>query len=93
MILTSGTTGTPKGARLARPRGLDPLAQLLKVVPLQAGSTYLIPAPLFHAHGYGQLVLGASLGCTVVLPRRFDAERMLAADRAPPASSRSRPCR
>ncbi len=78
VILTSGTTGTPKGARLARPGGLEPLAQLLKAVPIHAGSAYLIPAPLFHAHGYGQLVLGASLGCTVVLQRRFDAERTLA---------------
>jgi acyl-CoA synthetase (AMP-forming)/AMP-acid ligase II len=78
VILTSGTTGTPKGARLARPGGLEPLAQLLKVVPINAGSAYMIPAPLFHAHGYGQLVLGSSLGCTIVLPRRFDAERTLA---------------
>jgi acyl-CoA synthetase (AMP-forming)/AMP-acid ligase II len=78
VILTSGTTGTPKGARLARPAGLEPLAQLLKVVPIDAGSTYMIPAPLYHAHGYGQLVLGSSLGCTVVLPRRFEAERTLA---------------
>jgi fatty-acyl-CoA synthase len=78
VILTSGTTGTPKGARLARPPGLEPLAQLLRLVPIQAGSAYMIPAPLFHAHGYGQLVLAASLGCTVVLPRRFDAERTLA---------------
>src|SRR4051812_4239738 len=77
VILTSGTTGTPKGARLARPTGLEPLALLLRVVPLQAGSTYLIPAPLFHAHGYGQMVLAASLGCTTVLPRRFAAERTL----------------
>jgi acyl-CoA synthetase (AMP-forming)/AMP-acid ligase II len=78
VILTSGTTGTPKGARLARPGGLEPLAQLLKAVPIHAGSAYLIPAPLFHAHGYGQLVLAGSLGCTVVLPRRFDAEVTLA---------------
>jgi acyl-CoA synthetase (AMP-forming)/AMP-acid ligase II len=78
VILTSGTTGTPKGARLARPEGLEPLAQLLRVVPIDAGSPYLIPAPLFHAHGYGQLILGISLGCTVVLPRRFDPERTLA---------------
>ena len=78
VILTSGTTGTPKGARLARPEGLEPLAQLLRVVPIQAGSVYLVPAPLYHAHGYGQLILGSSLGCTVVLPRRFDAEQTLA---------------
>jgi fatty-acyl-CoA synthase len=78
VILTSGTTGTPKGARLARPTGLDPLAWFLRVVPIDAGSAYLIPAPLFHAHGFGQLVIGSSLGCTMVLPRRFDAEQMLA---------------
>ena len=78
VILTSGTTGTPKGARLGRPEGIDPLAWFLKVVPLDAGSTYLIPAPLFHAHGFGQAVLGSALGCTLVLPRRFDAERTLA---------------
>jgi fatty-acyl-CoA synthase len=78
VILTSGTTGTPKGARLARPAGLEPLAHLLRLVPIQAGSAYLIAAPLYHAHGYGQLVLGSSLGCTVVLPRRFDPERTLA---------------
>jgi acyl-CoA synthetase (AMP-forming)/AMP-acid ligase II len=78
VILTSGTTGTPKGARLARPSGIEPLALLLRVVPIQAGSPYLIPAPLFHAHGYGQMVLAASLGCTTVLPSRFQAERTLA---------------
>ena len=78
VILTSGTTGTPKGARLARPSGIEPLALLLRVVPIQAGSAYLIPAPLFHAHGYGQMVLAASLGCTIVLPSRFDAEGTLA---------------
>ena len=78
VILTSGTTGAPKGARLGRPEGIDPLAWYLRVVPIDAGSAYLIPAPLFHAHGYGQLVLGSALGCTIVLPRRFDPERTLA---------------
>jgi fatty-acyl-CoA synthase len=78
VILTSGTTGPPKGARLARPSGIEPLALLLRIVPIQAGSAYLIPAPLFHAHGYGQMVLAASLGCTIVLPSHFRAEAALA---------------
>jgi acyl-CoA synthetase (AMP-forming)/AMP-acid ligase II len=77
VILTSGTTGTPKGARLGRPGGLDPLAWFLRVVPLNAGSVVMIPAPLFHAHGYGQLVVAAAMGSSIVLPSRFDPERTL----------------
>jgi fatty-acyl-CoA synthase len=78
VILTSGTTGAPKGARLGRPANIDPLAWFLRVVPLETRSTYLVAAPLFHAHGFGQLVIGASLACTVVTSRKFDAERTLA---------------
>jgi acyl-CoA synthetase (AMP-forming)/AMP-acid ligase II len=78
VILTSGTTGPPKGARIARASGLEPLAWYLSVVPIDAGSTCLIPAPLYHAHGLGQFTIATALGCTVVLPRTFDAEETLA---------------
>jgi fatty-acyl-CoA synthase len=78
VILTSGTTGAPKGARIARPSGLEPLAWFLDVVPIDAGSACLIPAPLYHAHGLGQFTIASALGCTVVLPRAFDAEETLA---------------
>ena len=78
VILTSGTTGAPKGARIARATGLEPLAWFLSAVPINAGSTCLIPAPLFHAHGLGQFTIASALGCTVVLPRAFDAEETLA---------------
>jgi acyl-CoA synthetase (AMP-forming)/AMP-acid ligase II len=77
VILTSGTTGAPKGARIARASGLEPLAWYLSVVPIQAGSVALIPAPLFHAHGLGQFTITTALGCTVVLPHAFDAEQTL----------------
>ena len=78
VILTSGTTGPPKGARMSRPEGLEPLAWFLSRVPIDAGSTYMVPPPLFHAHGLGQMVIGSALGCTIVVPRRFDAEQTLA---------------
>jgi len=78
VILTSGTTGAPKGARIARASGLEPLAWFLSVVPIKAGSACLIPAPLFHAHGLGQFTIATALGCTAVLPRAFDAEETLA---------------
>jgi acyl-CoA synthetase (AMP-forming)/AMP-acid ligase II len=79
VVLTSGTTGTPKGAKIARPENIEPLAWLLRRVPLNAGSTYLIAAPMFHAHGYGQFSGGAGLGCTLVLTPHFDPEQTLAA--------------
>ena len=78
VILTSGTTGAPKGAQVRRAESLEPLAWFLKSVPINAGSVCMVPAPLFHAHGLGQTMIATGLGCTVVLPRRFDAKETLA---------------
>ncbi len=72
VILTSGTTGTPKGARRQQPRGLATLGGLLSAVPLRAGGTTVICAPLFHALGLTHAVLASALGTTIVLRRRFD---------------------
>src|SRR3954452_9349843 len=36
IILTSGTTGTPKGASRSMPKSIDPIAALLSVIPLRA---------------------------------------------------------
>jgi acyl-CoA synthetase (AMP-forming)/AMP-acid ligase II/uncharacterized protein YndB with AHSA1/START domain len=79
-ILTSGTTGTPKGATrsLGQPT-LDAPAGLLEAVPLRAGGTTLVAAPLFHAWGLANLALALGLGSTVVVRRRFDPEATLAA--------------
>jgi acyl-CoA synthetase (AMP-forming)/AMP-acid ligase II len=78
VILTSGTTGAPKGARVRRAENLEPLAWFLSTVPIDAGSACLVQAPLFHAHGLGQFIICTALGCTIVLPPRFDAEDTLA---------------
>ena len=83
VILTSGTTGTPKGARLGRPGGLDPLASFLRIVPLNAASVVLIPAPLFHAHGYGQLMVAAGIGLHGGAARPLRPRAHACADRAP----------
>ena len=76
VILTSGTTGTPKGA----PRneaGIDAAVSLLSRMPLRHGWSTHIAAPLFHTWGYAHLALGMLLGSTVVLTRRFDPEGCL----------------
>ncbi len=79
VLLTSGTTGTPKGA--ARKR-ISPLqsAQLLDRFPITRGGATVIAAPLFHATGLGQFTFAMSLGKTAVFGHgRFDAEATLAA--------------
>ncbi len=78
-ILTSGTTGTPKGAsRSSTPTTLDPPAALLDRIPLREGQVVRIGAPLFHAWGFSGFALGMALGCTFVLRRRFDPKQCLA---------------
>ncbi len=78
-ILTSGTTGTPKGAqRAAKSQGLDALVGLFGRMPLRAGTRNYIVAPTFHSWGGAHLLFASLLGCTVCLSRRFDPEQTLA---------------
>jgi fatty-acyl-CoA synthase len=77
VILTSGTTGTPKGAPRATPKSLDSAVALFSRIPLRARQTTVIAAPLFHAWGLAHLTLGMALGSTIVLQRRFDPEATL----------------
>src|SRR5829696_4601257 len=76
-ILTSGTTGTPKGASRSQPKSMDPIAALLDRIPLKARKTTVIAAPLFHSWGYAHWSLGISLASTIVLRRKFDPEAAL----------------
>jgi acyl-CoA synthetase (AMP-forming)/AMP-acid ligase II/uncharacterized protein YndB with AHSA1/START domain len=84
IVLTSGTTGTPKGAKRPNPRGLGTAAALLSRIPLRAGERTLVAAPLFHTWGLAALQLGMVLHATLVLQRRFDplaALRMIEQER------------
>lgn len=77
IVLTSGTTSNPKGARRRNPHGLRTAAAVLSRIPLHAGETMLIAAPVFHTWGLAMLQLAMPLHAKVVLPRRFDAEETL----------------
>lgn len=72
VILTSGTTGVPKGAPRSR---MNPLqsAQVLDRLPFPQGGTVVMAAPIFHGTGLSQICLAFAAGCRVIVARRFDA--------------------
>ena len=83
VILTSGTTGRPKGAaRRSDPAAIEGVAALLQKLPYRLGDVQVIAAPLFHAWGLTNLLLGVSRCTTNVLARRFDPGQTLAATAA-----------
>ncbi|MEU4363894.1 AMP-binding protein [Promicromonospora sp. NPDC023987] len=77
VVMTSGTTSTPKGARRPQPHGLSEAASLLSVIPLRAGDRMMIATPIFHTWGLAALQLGMALHAELVLRRRFDPEQVL----------------
>jgi acyl-CoA synthetase (AMP-forming)/AMP-acid ligase II len=77
ILLTSGTTGSPKGAKHSG-GGADALKSILDRTPWRAEETAVVVAPMFHAWGFGQLGIAALLACTIVTRRKFDAEATLA---------------
>ena len=79
VILTSGTTGTPKGAARKQPDSMEPAAALFSKIPLKARETTMVAAPMFHSWGFAHFTLGLPLGSTLVLRRKFDPEDTLRA--------------
>jgi len=77
VILTSGTTGTPKGAQRSSPDGLLAMAALIDKIPYRARDTMVIAAPLFHSWGFFHFVMSLPTASTMVLRRRFDPEETL----------------
>jgi fatty-acyl-CoA synthase len=79
VILTSGTTGTPKGAQRSSPDGLLAMAALIDKIPYRARDTMVIAAPLFHSWGFFHFVMSLPTASTMVLRRKFDEEGTLRA--------------
>jgi acyl-CoA synthetase (AMP-forming)/AMP-acid ligase II len=78
VVLTSGTTGTPKGAQRSSPDGLMAMAAIIDKIPYRAREKIVVAAPLFHSWGFFHFVVGLPTASTLVLRRRFDPEATLA---------------
>jgi acyl-CoA synthetase (AMP-forming)/AMP-acid ligase II len=76
ILLTSGTTGTPKGAKHSG-GGPEILKSILDRTPWRAEEPVVIVAPMFHAWGFSQLAFAASMACTIITRRKFDPEATL----------------
>ncbi|WP_372462136.1 acyl-CoA synthetase [Nocardia rosealba] len=77
IILTSGTTGLPKGAPRTK---VTPMAtaQFVDRVPFPKRGVMMIVSPIFHSTGLGTWLVGTILSNKIVMRRRFDAEATLA---------------
>jgi fatty-acyl-CoA synthase len=75
-ILTSGTTGTPKGASRGSP-GIGAAVAILSAIPLRGREKVLIAPPLFHQWGFAHFGLAMLTASTMVLRRKFDPENIL----------------
>lgn len=72
IILTSGTTGTPKGARRPEPKSYLPASSIMSRIPLRHHRPVFLAAPMFHTWGFAQIQLALALRNTMILQRRFD---------------------
>ncbi|MCV7103425.1 AMP-binding protein [Mycobacterium palustre] len=78
VILTSGTTGVPKGAVRSEPYSLIPVGGLLGKVPFRGREVTECCVPLFHSLGFSHAMMAMVLGSTLVLRREFDPQQTLA---------------
>jgi fatty-acyl-CoA synthase len=76
VVLTSGTTGLPKGAPRAK---VPPLATvgLVDRIPFPRKGTMVIVSPIFHGTGLATYLVGGTLGNNIVTTRRFTPEGTL----------------
>ncbi len=85
VTLTSGTTGTPKGATRSfnmlalAPAGVAGLLDLRRITPVaRSGEPIVVAPPLFHLYGFVGMIAGLAFGSPIVIRRKFDPEGTLA---------------
>lgn len=72
VLLTSGTTGTPKGAPRDMALSLALPGGYLSKIPLRSGRRVVLAAPGFHAWGLLSSMLALGLGNTLITARKTD---------------------
>jgi long-chain acyl-CoA synthetase len=77
-ILTSGTTGLPKGAMITGHNLFSTISNFgIEMPEMRAGARCLVPMPLYHTGGCGWCTAVLLLGGTAVILREFDPESVV----------------
>lgn len=81
VVLTSGTTGVPKGAPRTPSSAafIGPAATLFGSTPLCTGAPLYLAPPLFHGFGLAFGIIGLAIGAPIIIQRRFEPVAMLRA--------------
>lgn len=77
VLMSSGTTGTPKGVVRAEPVVPTVVGSILKHVPWKSGMRIYLTASIFHTWGWGCLNIGFAARCTMITRRQFDPQQQL----------------
>ncbi len=77
VLLTSGTTGTPKGAPRTEPKGFIVPGSVFERMPMRSGEATVMGPPLFHGTGMLIAMLTIALGSKLVLRTKFDPAQLL----------------
>jgi fatty-acyl-CoA synthase len=77
VMLTSGTTGTPKGAPRPQPKSLAIPGAILSKIPFRGNEGMYVAPPMFHSWDLLGSVLSIGVGATLVTRRSFDPKLLL----------------
>ncbi|OHR20561.1 AMP-binding protein [Corynebacterium sp. HMSC034A01] len=74
VLMSSGTTGIPKGIVRPEPRMPFVVAGYLEAIPWRSGDTVQLTASIFHTWGWSALQVALATRSTIVTRRIFDPE-------------------
>lgn len=77
VVMTSGTTGLPKGVVRRAHKSPQCTAPIIDALPLEGGQVWLLTAVLFHMYGYACLGTALATTSTIVTRRHFNEKEVL----------------
>jgi fatty-acyl-CoA synthase len=77
ILYTAGTTGKPKGVMLTHANLVEVNAATAEAIGMSKEDSTLVTVPMFNIFGLGALISALSVGASVVLMAKFEAEGSL----------------